>query len=529
MRIVATIAAAAGALALCGDALAASVDGALQLPGKAGCSSSAGADGCTEVAGLDGAAVAAVSPDGRNVYVAARTADALVSFRRDPASGRLTRLAGTGGCVSAGGPGDDCEPGHGLDYVYDLAVSPDGRNVYVASSGPGGTIAVLARDPATGGLTQLEGADGCVSRTGEGGCGFARGMPTPRALAFSPDGKLLYAAGFYVFPPNYVTRVQGVVVFARDPETGALEQLAGAAGCVEDGGRDGCTAQDMPFDLSAVAASPDGGHVLAGGSFQARALGTTATGGLVPIGGTGGCVASSATAGCTHDPQIAPGIAYAPDGMAYLGLVPYVFEGSVLRKIGNAPRLQGVGVATLLVDPRGDWAYGSGVGGVAVLSRGGTGTLAQLPGEAGCLAVSSIVCRDARALETAGKAALSPDGRHLYVPASGSNAIAILATPDATAPAVGLAKSARVAGGKAAIRVSCPATETRCSGTLALLAGAKAVGQAAFAVWGGSSQVVRVGARGVTLPGKATARATASDLHGNTRVTAVTVRLAGRP
>lgn len=521
--------AALAAFALGGNALAASVNGALQLPGKAGCASSTGADGCAEVTGLDSAAVAVASPDGRNVYVAARDADSVVSFRRDPASGRLTPLAGTGRCVSTGGPGDGCEPGRGLDFVYDLAVSPDGRTVYAAAAGPGGAIAVLARDPATGALTQLDGTDGCVSRTGEGDCATARGMPTPRSLAFSPDGALLYAAGFYVFPPSYLTRVQGVVVFARDPETGALEQLEGAAGCVEDSGRDGCTAQDMPFDLRAVAASPDGEHVLAAGTFETLALRTTSSGGLLPIGGTAGCIASSATAGCTHDPQIESDLAFAPDSMAYLGLVPYVFEGSVLRKVGSAPQLRGVGAATLLFDPRGGWVYGSGAGGVAVLSRSGTGTLSQLPGEAGCLAGTSTVCRGARALETTGKAALSPDGRHLYVPATGSDAIAVLATPDTTAPAVGLAKSARVAGGKAAIRVSCPASETRCSGTLALLAGAKTIGQAAFAVWGGGSQVVRVVARGVTLPGKVTARATATDLHGNARVTTASVRLAGRP
>jgi DNA-binding beta-propeller fold protein YncE len=47
-------------------------------------------------------------------------------------TGDLTQPAGTAGCVSetAAGP---CADGHGLDGPFSVAVSADGKSVYVAS------------------------------------------------------------------------------------------------------------------------------------------------------------------------------------------------------------------------------------------------------------------------------------------------------------------------------------------------------------------------------------------------------------
>ena len=89
-------------------------------------------------------------------------------FARDRRTGALTQLPGTDACVSEDGTGGDCADGVALDCPQGVAVSPDGRNVYVASSSAH-AVAVFARDRRTGALTQLAGTDACVSEDGTGG------------------------------------------------------------------------------------------------------------------------------------------------------------------------------------------------------------------------------------------------------------------------------------------------------------------------------------------------------------------------
>src|SRR5262245_20710532 len=53
--------------------------------------------------------------------------------------------------------------------AHAVAVSPDGKNAYVAATDQD-AVAVLDRDPEDGHLTQSSGDDGCVSLTGAGDC-----------------------------------------------------------------------------------------------------------------------------------------------------------------------------------------------------------------------------------------------------------------------------------------------------------------------------------------------------------------------
>jgi DNA-binding beta-propeller fold protein YncE len=76
-----------------------------------------------------------------------------------------------------------------------IAVSPDGRHVYVASS-PGfrgyataGTIAALARNLRTGALRQAAGPAGCVAAAGVDGCTAARQLVVPEQIVTSSDGR----------------------------------------------------------------------------------------------------------------------------------------------------------------------------------------------------------------------------------------------------------------------------------------------------------------------------------------------------
>jgi 6-phosphogluconolactonase (cycloisomerase 2 family) len=131
--------------------------------------------------------------------------------------------------------------------------------VYVASD-PADAVAVFARNPATGGLT-------FVARV-ENGEGGVTGLHGPYALAMSPDGTSLYAAAF---------DDDAVVVFARDPATGALRVVER-----EKHGENGVDGLD---GARALAVAPDGAYVYVAGEL-ARAVAIfardPATGALAP-------------------------------------------------------------------------------------------------------------------------------------------------------------------------------------------------------------------------------------------------------
>ncbi len=90
----------------------------------------------------------------------------------------------------------------------------------------------------TGDLTQPAGAAGCISETGAGPCADGHGLIDPREVAVSPDGKSVYVAS-WDFDLCDADR-SAVARFNRDPTTGAISQPAGAAGCVSETGAGPC-------------------------------------------------------------------------------------------------------------------------------------------------------------------------------------------------------------------------------------------------------------------------------------------------
>jgi 6-phosphogluconolactonase (cycloisomerase 2 family) len=127
------------------------------------------------VRGLQFPAGLCVAPDGRHVYLAC-IADHLVTFARNPQSGSLTFQDALR---------DNTNGVDGLDYATSVVPHPDGHAIFVAGV-EDSAIAVFRRDVTTGGLEFVD-----AIKNGQLG---VSGLWHVEQLAVSPDGRYLYAA-----------------------------------------------------------------------------------------------------------------------------------------------------------------------------------------------------------------------------------------------------------------------------------------------------------------------------------------------
>jgi|CXWL01.1.fsa_nt_gi 6-phosphogluconolactonase (cycloisomerase 2 family) len=192
-------------------------------------------NGIDGVTGLQDPTGIAVALDSVHVYVTGgyvfgAAASSLAVFARDPATGRLA-------FVQALWSGDGSSA---VSFSGRVAVSPDGRQVYVVEDGED-SLTTYARDPATGRLILVEaehdGVDG------------VDGLGVPDGLAISPDGSRVYVTARYD---------SSLAVFGRNAASGRLTFMGLARDAI--GGVDGLAG------AAALAVSNDGRHVYAAGS-----------------------------------------------------------------------------------------------------------------------------------------------------------------------------------------------------------------------------------------------------------------------
>jgi DNA-binding beta-propeller fold protein YncE len=339
-----------------------------QAQGTAGCVAAKGASGCAKAIGLDGPNSVAVSADGRNVYATSRAANSITVFRRDGKTGALTQLPGAAGCI-AGVPLPGCGTGRALLGPDVVTISPDGANVYVGSFF-GNEVAAFVRSRDGGALTQSGGAAGCIAETTSSGCTAGIALGAPEGMAISPSGAWVYVAsalsnavavlardpstgalsqardgsgcivdaalsgctiGFEISGANaaatapngdlYVTSLfsNSLTAFSRSSPTAALAELAAPAGCLVWLRAVGCSFGRALSAPEGVVVSPDGRNVYAA-AFASGAIVAADrnrnSGAVAQKVKRAGCVAATGMPGCTRAKALrgVSSLALSPDG-----------------------------------------------------------------------------------------------------------------------------------------------------------------------------------------------------------------------
>ncbi|MBK9942837.1 MAG: beta-propeller fold lactonase family protein [Kouleothrix sp.] len=185
--------------------------------------------------GLNGARLVTVSPDGKNVYVASSAANALVTMYRDTSTGMLSQ----GGTFQSG-----------LSGAYGVVVSPDGRFIYVSST-TAGTVSIFSRSSSTG-------LPNFVTSVNDAGLAGAHG------LALSPDGLSLYVTAYSSPDAN----TGALVVYKRNPADGTLSHVQTRNECDLLACLFGSGFLDGLGGAYQVAVSPDGLFVYVVGTYD---------------------------------------------------------------------------------------------------------------------------------------------------------------------------------------------------------------------------------------------------------------------
>lgn len=304
-------------------------------PGTAGCIANTPSATCSDGRFMDGPLGMAFNPAGTRLYLAAQISDAVLTFSRD-ANGVLSQLAGGAGCVININLGieTECRDGRVLDQPNYLAISPTGDFVYATSEASDGVSALRVDAPGTPGLSDA-GASACVQNAGLDSCIDARALDGPYSIAISPDGAYVYVGALVD---------NSLVVLARNPTTGALSALAGLTGCVDAQGTDGCTPLTEAGTMVEVITSGSQVYAASEGNDRVLVFDRQGDGGIVRRAGASGCVVGAeAVTGCSFQRNFDRpyGLALSPDGKhLYVASIQYgVTEQTHNADGGLTPRL----------------------------------------------------------------------------------------------------------------------------------------------------------------------------------------------
>jgi Big-like domain-containing protein len=356
------------------------------------CASDGAAAGCTAVgSAFAGAWNVAITPNGKQAYAAAWSTDRVTGFvrvfDRNATTGALTLRSGMGGCYASGMAVGGCTGANGLERADEILFDSNATHVYVTGwgDGPGrpASIAWFTRNLTTGALTQggclaEDTSTGCTAATGVGGRGavisrdqkniyvigasslavFNRNLTTGAltfAACFGPppctgltDGVLpvgtqiaLSADDAFLYVPSQSS--DGVLVFSRDPGTGAISQLAGGFGCITRTGNPGaCAAQaQIPGSTASTLLSPNGRQLYVAGGPGLAVFARNPTNGRLTFQS---CMNDLGNLGCTNGFNVAGTdyTAVSPDGLDLilnhstadggLSIVPRTSTGNLVRR-----------------------------------------------------------------------------------------------------------------------------------------------------------------------------------------------------
>lgn len=372
---------------------------------------------CAAAPGLTKAYREALSPDGKELYVVVTGGGgddpAVLVFDRDPATGKLTRRANAGGCVTQSGSSGGCGQASQLSNPQDIVVSPDGANVYVSDAGTNSVIE-LARA-----------ADGALSATpaclGNGtGCTLVTGMGVAHALGITPDGRSVYLR------TDGGTGQGTLLVFDR-AANGTLTQKPAPDGCWSEVAQPGCTVgAGLSHQSWQMAATNT--NVYATGWNESYYYFTSGCGVIcinsVPPSGTiaifgrnadGSLTQAAAPAGCISSNG-------ASGGLANSGPAP-------VRCADGSDGLDEARGVTL--SPDGKSLYVAGLSAIVSYSRGAGGALT----ETGCLeqpGAGKPGCTDVTGIGDGYRMAVTPSGTDLIATSVANRGVVFLERDPAT-------------------------------------------------------------------------------------------------